>query len=227
MMYMIWSRAASIRAAGPPAKAADLAHWPPHFLRMSRRTVYKPRGSSGFTTEEPTFMRVTTLAIAFASLVLLAPPVFADPIDDCNSNTPDYIIDGCTKLIDGGKTSDDALAIAYFNRANALDDKGEHDAAIADYTASIKLKADYVDSYLNRGLSYFDKKDYQNAIADFTRAIALKPDFARAFYARARVYEEQGDLKQALAGYAEAAKYAPSNKAVQKKLAEVKQRLGM
>ena len=171
-------------------------------------------------------MRVTTLALAFASLVALTAPGFADAVADCNSDQTETIIQGCTTLIDGGKTNNDALAVAYFNRGNALDDKGDHDGAIADYTASIKLKADYVDTYLNRGLSYFDKKDYENALADFTRAIALKPDFARAFYSRARVYEEQGDLKQALAGYEEAAKYAPNNKSVQKKLAEVKQKLG-
>lgn len=171
-------------------------------------------------------MRVTTLALAFAGLLALSAPSHADPIDDCNSNTPDYIIDGCTKLIDGDKTSDEARAIAYFNRANALDDQGNQDAAIADYTASIKLKADYPDTYLNRGLSYAKKKDFDSAIADFTRAIALKPDFARAFFVRARAYEEQGNLQQALSGYEEAAKLAPNNKAIQNRIAELKQELG-
>lgn len=171
-------------------------------------------------------MRVIPLALALATLVVFPAQGFADPIDDCNSNTPDYIIDGCTKLIDGGKTSDEAKAIAYFNRANALDDKGDHDAAIADYTASIKLKGDYIDTYLNRGLVYASKKNYDSAIADFNRAIALQPDFARAFYARARVYEDKGDLQQALAGYEEAAKLAPDNQSIANRIAEVKQKLG-
>lgn len=171
-------------------------------------------------------MRLVPFALALAALLVLPAQGFADPIDDCNSNTPDYIIDGCTKLIDGDKTGDEAKAIAYFNRANALDDKGDRDAAIADYTASIKLKADYVESYLNRGLTYAKKKDYDSAIADFTRAIALKPDFDFAFFVRARAYEEKGELKQALAGYEEAAKLAPKNKVIQKRIAEVKQKLG-
>ena len=105
-------------------------------------------------------MRVTPLALALAGFVALAAPAAADPIDDCNSNTPQYVIDGCTKLIDEGKANNDALAIAHFNRANALDDKGDHDAAIADYDQAIKLKPDYVDSYLNRGLVHEGKKDY-------------------------------------------------------------------
>jgi len=171
-------------------------------------------------------MRVTPFAIALATLVLLPAQGHADAIADCNSDKPEAIIKGCTELIDAGKTSNDALAVAYFNRGNALDDQGDHDGAIADYTASIKLKPDYVDTYLNRGLAYQDKKDYKNALADFTRAIALKPDFPRAYYARARAYEDKGDLKQALAGYEEAAKLAPKNKAIQKRLAEVKQQLG-
>lgn len=171
-------------------------------------------------------MRATPFALALAVLVLLPAPGHADAIADCNGDQPDAVITGCGALIDGGKAGDEALAVAYFNRGNALDDQGDHDAAIADYTASIKLKPDYVDTYLNRGLAYQGKKNYEEALADFTRAIALKPDFARAFYARARVYEEQGELKQALAGYEEAAKLAPNNKTIPKRIAEVKQKLG-
>lgn len=171
-------------------------------------------------------MRATPFALAFAALVLLPAPGRADAIADCNSDKPEAIIKGCGELIDGGKAGKEALAVAYFNRGNALSDQGDHEAAIADYTASIKLKPDYVDTYLNRGLSYQNMKDDKNALADFTRAIAIKPDFARAYYARARVYEDKGEMKQALAGYEEAAKYAPNNKAIQKKIAEVKQKLG-
>ena len=171
-------------------------------------------------------MRATTLALALASLLALPAQGFADPVADCNSDEPMIIIKGCSQLIDGGKTNNDALAIAYFNRGNAYDDHGDHDRAVEDYTASIKLKSDYADSYFNRAFSYEGMKDYDSAIADYTRVIALTPDYAKAYYGRARVYEAKGDLKQALAGYEEAAKLAPNNKSVQKKIAEVKQKLG-
>ena len=171
-------------------------------------------------------MRATTLALALTALTILPAQGFADAIADCNSDQSDTIISGCTQLIKSGKTNKDALAIAYFNRGNAYDDNGDHDGAIADYTASIKLKADYTDSYFNRGFSYEAKKDYDNAIADYTRVIALDPQYAKAYYSRARAYQAKGDLKQALAGYEEAAKLAPDNQAVQKKIAEVKQLLG-
>ena len=171
-------------------------------------------------------MRATTLVLALTALVVLPAQGFADAIADCNSDQSDTIIQGCTQLIKDGKTNKDALAVAYFNRANALDDNGDHDGAIADYTASIKLKPDNADTYFNRGFSYEAKKDYDNAIADYARVIALDPNYAKAYYSRARVYQSKGDLKQALAGYEEAAKLAPDNKKVQEKIAEVKQKLG-
>lgn len=171
-------------------------------------------------------MRATTIALALATLIAFPAAGFADDIADCNSDKPDTVIKGCTQLIKAGKASDEALAVAYFNRGNAFDDNGDHDGAIADYTQSIKLKPDYAQTYYNRGLSYNDKQDFDSALADFAQAIKLKPDFARAYYAQGRSYEGKGDLQKALASYEEAAKRAPNNQAVQKRIAEVKQQLG-
>lgn len=171
-------------------------------------------------------MRATTLALALATLIALPVAAQADDISDCNSDQPDTAIIGCTQLIQGGKASEEALAVAYFNRANAFDDNGDHDGAIADYTQSIKLNPDYAQSYFNRGLSYVDKQDYDSALADFAQAIKLKPDFAKAYYGQGRAYEAKGDLQQALASFEEAAKRVPDNPSVQKKIAEIKQQLG-
>jgi tetratricopeptide (TPR) repeat protein len=171
-------------------------------------------------------MRATTLALAFASLLALSSQGVADPIADCNSDKPDAVIQGCSQLIDGGKLGAEAMAVAYFNRANAYDDSGDHDSAIADYSAAIKLQPEYIDCYFNRGIAYENKKDYDNAIADYTRVIALAPDYAKAYYGRARVYEDKGDFAQALAGYEEASRLAPNNAAVKKRIAEVKQKMG-
>lgn len=171
-------------------------------------------------------MRATTFALALATLVVLPAHAFADAIEDCNSDKPETVISGCTTLIDAGKTGKDALTVAYFNRGNAYDDSGDHDAAIADYTTALKIKNDYSDAYFNRGFAYEAKGDYDNAIADYTRVIALAPDYAKAYYSRGRVYEAKGDLKQALTGYQEAARLAPGNAAVLKKIAEVNKKLG-
>ena len=171
-------------------------------------------------------MRATTIALAFATLIALPAAGLADDISDCNSGQPDLVIKGCTQVIKAGTANNDALSIAYFNRGNAFDDNGDHDGAIADYTQSIKLKADYPQSYLNRGLSYMAKQDYDSALADFSQAVKLKPDFAKAIYNEGRAYEARGDLPTALQRYRKAARLAPNNQAVQKKLVEISKKLG-
>lgn len=171
-------------------------------------------------------MRATTFALAFALLVSLPAAGFADDISDCNSDQPDTVIKGCTQVIKAGTANNDALSVAYFNRGNAFDDNGDHDGAIADYSQSIKLKADYPLTYLNRGLSYMAKQDYDQALADFMQAEKLSPNFAKAIYNEGRAYEARGDLPTALQRFQKAARLAPNNKAVQKKLAEVRQKLG-
>ena len=171
-------------------------------------------------------MRAITAALAAATLLALAGPVLADDIADCNSDQPKLIISGCSAVIDAGKANKDALAVAFFNRGNALDDNGEHDKAIADYTNAIKLKPDYPDSYLNRGMSKEASQDYDGAIADYSQVVKLDPTYAKAFYARGRAYEAKGDLKNALASLQEAAKLVPNNAKLSQKISEVQQKLG-
>ncbi len=42
---------------------------------------------------------------------------------------------------------------AYINRGNAHDDKGNHNAAIADYTEAIRLDAKNARIYYDRGIA--------------------------------------------------------------------------
>ena len=170
-------------------------------------------------------MRFTTPALALVTLLAMPAAGWADAISDCNGTQPETVIQGCSQIIDAGKASKEALAIALFNRGNAYDDSGDHDGAIADYTASIKLKPDYADSYFNRGFAYESKEDYDSAIADYTALIKLSPDYAKAYYGRGRAQEAKGDLKEALADYQQAARLAPGNGTVLKKIAEVQQKL--
>lgn len=171
-------------------------------------------------------MRAKTFALALAGLMVLPAAARADAVADCNSDKPDTVIQGCTQIIKEGKASKDAIAVAYFNRANAFDDNGDHDGAILDYTQAIKLKPNYVDSYFNRGLASEEKKDYDKAIADYEAAIKISPQYAKAYYGRARALEAKGDLKEALAGFEQVLTMAPGNKAVLQKIAEIKQKLG-
>jgi tetratricopeptide (TPR) repeat protein len=46
---------------------------------------------------------------------------------------------GCTAVISSGKT----LAMLYFKRGNAYDNKGDHDRAIAGFDEAIRLDPKY------------------------------------------------------------------------------------
>ena len=82
--------------------------------------------------------------------------------------------------------------LAYNNRGNACDAKGDHDRAIADYTEAIRLDPKYACAYNNRGLAWRAKGDHDRAIADYTEAIRLDPKYAVAYYNRGRAWRRQG-----------------------------------
>ena len=46
-------------------------------------------------------------------------------------------------------------------------DKGDFDAAIADYTKAIELNPEDADTYHIRGFAYADKGDFDAAISDY------------------------------------------------------------
>jgi lipoprotein NlpI len=46
---------------------------------------------------------------------------------------------------------------AYYNRGIDLDEVGDHDKAIADYTKAIELDPKYVYAYVNRGVAWSRK----------------------------------------------------------------------
>ncbi|MEA2928883.1 MAG: hypothetical protein QOG38_1311, partial [Hyphomicrobiales bacterium] len=80
-------------------------------------------------------------------------------------------ISGCTRIIDDAKQADRVRAIAYYNRGNALAGKGDHDGAIADYDAALKLAPANARAYNNRGTVHRDRGDSERALADFTEAV--------------------------------------------------------
>ena len=146
-------------------------------------------------------MRV--LAVCCFSLFALVSAAFADQKkdwDDCASEDPDRSIAGCSAIISRGKETKVNLAIAYYDRGNDYQAKENHDKAIADYTASIKLDPQ-ASAYNNRGFSYSRKDEYDAAIADYDQALKLKPDHQFANYNRGWAYSAKGDHVHALMDY--------------------------
>ena len=76
------------------------------------------------------------------------------------------------------------LAIAYYNRGIAYQNKRDHAKAIAEFNQSIRLNASDPAAYRNRGYSYAQTGEFDLAIDDYNQTIKLKPDYASIYYDR-------------------------------------------
>ena len=61
---------------------------------------------------------------------------------------------------------------ALFHRGVAWSRKGDYEAALKNFDASIKLDATYAPAYLFRGQARFAKQEYDKALADYERECA-------------------------------------------------------
>ena len=86
----------------------------------------------------------------------------------------------CNKAIQLGG----AFAVAHLIRGIGLADKGDHQAAIADYSRSLELFPT-TSTYYNRGTAYLNLTDYPRALADFNNSIATPPGPPQAHINRA------------------------------------------
>jgi tetratricopeptide (TPR) repeat protein len=75
--------------------------------------------------------------------------------------------------LDGHGKAADRGFFSYSREDKLLRDKGDKQAAIADFDQAIKLKPDYADAYYNRGNSRQVLGEKQRAIADFQKAAEL------------------------------------------------------
>ena len=75
-------------------------------------------------------MRAAALGFV-AALVQAASAESKQDWDDCTSSDADVSLAGCSKIIGRAKDTKNNLAIAYFNRGIAYQNKGDHDIAVA------------------------------------------------------------------------------------------------
>lgn len=93
----------------------------------------------------------------------------------CVGGDPETAMRGCTALIDGKLESGTDLAVAHYNRGNALYRQGDYDRAIRDYDQAILLNPLYANAYGNRGNAWLRKGDYDRAIADYDHCLRFNP----------------------------------------------------
>ena len=96
----------------------------------------------------------------------------------------------------------------YLLRGLAYRGQGDIDAAIKDFSTSIKLRPSY-DAFMRRGEMYFEKGSYNIAEDDFTEAIEMNPSI-EAHKLRGLTYLVVGNLDMAIEDGTEIIKMAPN-----------------
>ncbi len=81
----------------------------------------------------------------------------------CRADDLDLRISGCTALIESGRETPQDLALAFLNRGNAYDDKGQLDRALQDYDRAIKFDPKNAKAFYHRGIAYEQKRQYARA----------------------------------------------------------------
>jgi tetratricopeptide (TPR) repeat protein len=146
--------------------------------------------------EAETMRLVASCGAAIAALLLVLPAKAGSQGDwkDCQASDPDMSIAGCTRVLKTARNN----AIAYYNRGNAYQAKGDLDRAISDYNDAIRLDPNYAFAYNSRGKAYRAKGDLDRAISDYNDAIRLDPNYALAYSNRGNFYQDMGDFLSAI-----------------------------
>jgi tetratricopeptide (TPR) repeat protein len=91
----------------------------------------------------------------------------------------DTQIKSCTALIQSGTELQENVAIAFYNRALAYENKNKLDLAIADFSEAIRLNPNDADAFLYRGLDRQRVGDTAGAEADISEAKRLNPNIGK------------------------------------------------
>ncbi len=116
-----------------------------------------------------------------------------------------------SQAIESGSLSKPNLAVAYNNRANALEDKGQIDLALADYDQAVKLDPAFGEAFYNRAYALYRLGRFDLAIEDYGRVLTLTPDNASAYFNRSFAWAAKGQFKQAVADVEKALRLSPYN----------------
>jgi tetratricopeptide (TPR) repeat protein len=92
-----------------------------------------------------------------------------------------------------------------FEEGVAASRAGDHDTAIARFSAAAAQVPTCADCYYNIGVSYLQKKDEKQAEESFKKALELKPEYPEAATALATLYNNQKRFDEAAAMSAKAA----------------------
>ena len=101
-------------------------------------------------------------------------------------------------------------ADTLIDRGLAYQKAGDHEKAIADFTAAIALKPDNYWAHFQRAYSLTELGKTDEAIAEYTKTVALKDD-PGAYGNRGRLYADQGKFDLAIADFDHALALEPDD----------------
>jgi len=123
---------------------------------------------------------------------------------------PQIAIAACTRLIESGTLNNEALAVAFFNRAANHQDKGDLPSALVDYEKAARIKPGFADAHYNRGIILDEMGELSKAVAEYTKAIDIERDYA-FLTNRGTAYLSLRDFDRAIADLTEAVGLRPTD----------------
>ena len=127
----------------------------------------------------------------------------------------------------GDKSMVPVIASAYLKRGVINSDRGSVEAAIADFTKSIRLDSSNASAFYTRALALENRGDWDAALADVSRAIQLDPMNGNLRVEHGVIQHIKGNLQAAQADF-DMVLNADRNlwqKRIDERLAEVKKKL--
>lgn len=118
-------------------------------------------------------------------------------------------IEVCTRAIDSGAFSGEALTQLLMRRGVLQSLVGKDPAAMRDYDAAIALLPEEAGFWLQRGIVKAGKGDHESAIQDFYQALRLNPANPTALYFRGHSHAALGQTGRALGDYDQALELRP------------------
>ena len=126
-------------------------------------------------------------AVSDFSLVILLNPTFTDPylqraLSYIELKKFDEALVDLNHLIKQQSTDTASKSQAYTARAEIFRDQNDIAAAVADFSAAIRLAPDGAQPYYERGQLYIAQAEYDKAFKDMTQVASIAPKFATTYY---------------------------------------------
>jgi tetratricopeptide (TPR) repeat protein len=99
--------------------------------------------------------------------------------------------------------------LLHFNLANELRERGDLDAAVAQYAASIRTNPTFAEAYSNAGPILVGQGRVDEAIASYAAALKLKPDLAEAHNNLGILLAQTGRTDEAIVEFSAAVRIKP------------------